>query len=161
MESLPTEDNPIQEVYIKEEIPDDIKIEIKDEEESLDRTTPSGDHIEGTCITRKSERLGTTAIAAGGEQEKVDISSDEENRSVLLRCSVCNKRYLTASSLSAHLSKRHRITLGPRYTCHICGALGQSKATLKRHLIRTHGEGSIARPEFLRKVRCLFSFAKN
>lgn len=58
------------------------QIENKDEEESLDGSTPSGDHIEGTCITRKSERLDTTAIAAGGEQEKVDISSDEENRSV-------------------------------------------------------------------------------
>lgn len=153
MESLPIEDNPIQEVYIKEEIPDDVKIEVKDEEESLDGSTPSGDHMEGSCITHKSERLDDTTIAAGEEQEKVDISSDEENPRVLFRCSVCSKRYLTASSLSAHLSKRHRITLGPRYTCHICGALGQSKATLKRHLIRTHGEDSIARPEFLRKCR--------
>lgn len=35
--------------------------------------------MEGSCITHKSERLDDTTIAAGEEQEKVDISSDEEN----------------------------------------------------------------------------------
>ncbi|XP_063586314.1 zinc finger protein 595-like [Penaeus indicus] len=157
MESLPTEDNPIQEVYIKEEIPDDIKIEIKDEEESLDGSAPSGDHMEGACATHKSEKLDTTPIAAE-EQEKVDISSDEENRSSNLTisdsylgscysegnfscstsCRHCGDGLPTQAALYAHISTAHPEELHNYHCCPVCPALVSSRPSLLRHFGRSH-----------------------
>lgn len=56
-------------------------MEIKDEEESLDGSSPTRDQEEDCIIPAKSERLDTTVVE-GEDQERVDVSSDEENHSV-------------------------------------------------------------------------------
>nr|XP_045599641.1 protein suppressor of hairy wing-like isoform X1 [Procambarus clarkii] len=110
---------------------------------------------DGQCIESDSH---AHTVANGHEVEEMQLgdvtSSDEETeKQDMLECRMCKKKYSTTASLRAHLSKKHRIALGTCYTCYLCGAIGQSKATLKRHLIRTHGEHSIQQPELLRKCR--------
>ena len=75
-----------------------------------------------------------------------------------MRCGVCQREYSSATSLKAHLSKKHRLAMGPCFTCHLCGAIGQTKATLKRHLLRTHGQNSLTEHQMLRKVCLIIVF---
>lgn len=75
-----------------------------------------------------------------------------------LTCGVCQKEYSCAASLKAHLSKKHKLAVGPCFTCHLCGAIGQTKATLKRHLLRTHGQSSLMEHQMLRKVSWILCY---
>ncbi|XP_071536894.1 uncharacterized protein [Panulirus ornatus] len=145
---------PAHEIYIKEEPQEDLEVESKEENNRSCSTLISDDNSQ--CVQKRGLHIETDGheFVVGDDYEGEDTSSDDENEKLdILECPMCSKEYSTAASLRAHLSKKHRIALGPCYTCHLCGAIGQSKATLKRHLIRTHGEQSIIRPELLRKCR--------
>ncbi|KAG7177753.1 Zinc finger protein 26-like 5 [Homarus americanus] len=155
MEVLPT-----HEIYIKEEPEEDVKVKVEVEDDRCGSVV--GPNVDDPllqervlCVESDGHEFALGEDHDGEETDHgEDLSSDEENGKLdILECPMCSRRYSTAASLRAHLSKKHRVALGPCYTCHLCGAIGQSKATLKRHLLRTHGEQSILRPELLRKCR--------
>lgn len=60
--------------------------------------------------------------------------------------------------MNGHVAKGHGTTLGLKFTCHVCGAPGSSRASLKRHLIRTHKIERVDHPELLTKKVTNFCF---
>ncbi|KAG0718758.1 Protein suppressor of hairy wing [Chionoecetes opilio] len=85
---------------------------------------------------------------SGEDGEMLPVPKEGETR-----CGLCHREYSSAASLKAHLSKKHKLAMGPCFTCHLCGAIGQTRATLKRHLLRSHGQSSLNEHQMLRKCQ--------
>lgn len=163
---------PFAEVYIKEE-PHETETELENLEEDFEGRIGLQDDYEET------QDVGNSYEEMADEDDCTELQDDEDGfgqlqdieglsgedgeihsvppSSVLLqdetRCGLCQREYSSAASLKAHLSKKHRLAIGPCFTCHLCGAIGQTKATLKRHLLRTHGQSSLTEHQMLKKCQ--------
>ncbi|XP_076029599.1 uncharacterized protein LOC143018235 [Oratosquilla oratoria] len=93
------------------------------------------------------------SLASGMKEDNLDGHKSDDSSGCVLVCPVCFKQFEHERSLNAHMSRAHNTTLGPCFTCHVCGAVGRSKATLKRHLAKTHGLQALDRPDLLKKCR--------
>lgn len=149
---------PFPEVYIKVE-PQEVEMK-SDTEDGLgeDLEECYGEELEGNnCEDMGEEDYEELEDDDQDTREEDGEVSSEAAPSELLqdemRCWVCQMEYTSVASLKAHLSKKHRLSVGPCFTCHLCGAIGQTKATLKRHLLRTHGQSSLSEHQMLRQCQ--------
>ncbi|RXG58683.1 Zinc finger protein SNAI2 [Armadillidium vulgare] len=93
----------------------------------------------------------------------VKKSNKVNEREKKYECPLCGKFFLTSSAMNGHVAKVHGTTLGVKFTCHVCGAPGSSRASLKRHLIRTHKLKNVDHPELLTKkcTHCGIGFSSH
>uniref|UniRef100_A0A0P4W6I8 C2H2-type domain-containing protein n=1 Tax=Scylla olivacea TaxID=85551 RepID=A0A0P4W6I8_SCYOL len=148
---------PFPEVYIKEEV----KTEAQDSEEDYEeRMCLEEDHAERSVVGNsygedyaalQDDEFGQLQDIEGlrGEDGEIHCEQTQDD----LRCGVCQREYSSPTSLKAHLSKKHRLAIGPCFTCHLCGAIAQTRATLRRHLLRTHGQSSLKEHQMLKKCQ--------
>ncbi|KAK8720761.1 hypothetical protein OTU49_013127 [Cherax quadricarinatus] len=133
---------PVEELIIKEELDDDIKVR-------------GAAEVDGSVRVDERQRQKQPLVAETGgggqevEAEERAIRGKEEP--VMYACTLCVKQYRTCTALRSHLSRLHRVASAPGLRCRLCGAVGQSKATLRRHMRRSHSLAPTRQEELLRK----------
>ncbi|KAK3854747.1 hypothetical protein Pcinc_038793 [Petrolisthes cinctipes] len=150
-------------IYIKQE-PPEASIKIKEEQETTEEEEDEDDDDEydklhdiksgrmaaETEMEEDDDGLDFMEDEEGGDGEEED--EEEEGKLNDLECGLCGRGYSCLSALRGHLSRQHRVGSGG-YRCEVCGAVASTKASFKRHLLRTHGQDTLAQYQFLIKCR--------